>query len=544
MSPKTPSMTTLNIPRPTADAGSAVPAEFASQWQEARLVYPIYAALATQFELAPLPYASEKLPPEKPSRETFDGVLKWLATIDQKTLAYQIRQLPSNVLNGSEAALRALIHRQLKKEDKTTADRDKIDLLLVQYFAMCASEDLVHKEIALEDVVRILQPVLPEADSTPLEWCEPLDKILDKTRQCQSLRDMMEDGLLEQGRLLKEEAGPMFYDPAALVAFTRFNFLLRRAFIRMLHADLSAVRDALDSLEVQGVKTVDCRRAGFSAAETTLQLRYFCENWRQPFQKDYTENSVRHSFEQLLNMRADLEDALGRKEAPKKPTSDLKSPTVGGLGAHHEDDMLAMMSSTPADLSDPLALEPVITKKEKAARDEAIEAEAHARALEQEQAKAAQAAATQPAKPAADVPAAPTAAAEAEKCMEQIWEQLIAVPPSRGRSMSTVVLQDTKVLLSSWEVAAFVEKGSQESEDLRRAVVARALLALASDKRKRSGEESALASALALARTEVSYFQGRVEQAKKAKNTEAAVNLGISTKRLLSCIEEAETLQS
>ena len=34
-----------------------------------------------------------------------------------------------------------------------------------------------------------------------------------------------------------------------------------------------------------------------------------------------------------------------------------------------------------------------------------------------------------------------------------------------------------------------------------------------------------------------------VEQAKRAKNTEAAVNLGISTKRLLSAIEEAEKLQ-
>jgi hypothetical protein len=45
------------------------------------------------------------------------------------------------------------------------------------------------------------------------------------------------------------------------------------------------------------------------------------------------------------------------------------------------------------------------------------------------------------------------------------------------------------------------------------------------------------------ARSEVSYFQGRVEQAKRAKNTEAAVNLGISTKRLLSFIEEAEKLQ-
>ena len=109
--------------------------------------------------------------------------------------------------------------------------------------------------------------------------------------------------------------------------------------------------------------------------------------------------------------------------------------------------------------------------------------------------------------------------------------------------MSTVVLQDSKVLLSSWEVAAFVAQGDQEAEDLRRAVVARALLSVAMDQRKRSGEENALASALIHARGEVSYFQGRVEAAKRSKNTEAAVNLGISTKRLLSTIEEAEKLQ-
>ncbi len=77
----------------------------------------------------------------------------------------------------------------------------------------------------------------------------------------------MEHGLLEQGRLLKDSAGDMFYDPAALVAFCRFNFSLRRAFIRMLHADLNAVKTAVDILEAAGVKSVDCRRAGFSAAE-------------------------------------------------------------------------------------------------------------------------------------------------------------------------------------------------------------------------------------------------------------------------------------
>lgn len=109
--------------------------------------------------------------------------------------------------------------------------------------------------------------------------------------------------------------------------------------------------------------------------------------------------------------------------------------------------------------------------------------------------------------------------------------------------MSTVVLHNVKVLLSSWEVTAFVVEGDQEAEDLRRAVVARALLAVGMDERKRSGESASLSAALALSRSEISYFHGRVEQAKREKNTEAAVNLGISTKRLLSFIEEAEKLQ-
>ncbi len=69
-------------------------------------------------------------------------------------LAYQIRQLASEVLNASEEALRSLIHRQLRKPDKTDADRDKIDLLLVQYFAMCAPEQLYSKDITLDDVAR------------------------------------------------------------------------------------------------------------------------------------------------------------------------------------------------------------------------------------------------------------------------------------------------------------------------------------------------------------------------------------------------------
>jgi hypothetical protein len=506
-----------------------------TQWSEARLAYPLYAALATQFNLAPLPHAAGEPLPERPTRDVFDADLKWLDGIDQNLRAFQIRQLPPDVLNASEEALRAFLQRQLRKQDKKTEERDKIDLLLVQYFALCAPEELYRKDISLEDVANVLRPVLKEAEPTPLAWCEPLEEILQKISQCQSLRDMMENGLLEQGRLLKESAGDMFYDPAALVAFCRFNFLLRRAFIRLLHADLQAVQHAVEALDAAGVKTVDCRRAGLSAAESTTQLQYYYENWRQPFHKDYTSSSVRRAFEQLLALRADLEEAVGRTQAGERPDkSSARSGAIEAPAARTEEPKTAdadapapaTVQVSPSNSPAPKKLDmngavnpsqptpPTISKKT-----------------------------SEPPTATLDGQAAPTAAAEMEKCLEAIWEQLIGAPPSRGRSMSTVVLQDTKVLLSSWEVAAFVAEGDQDAEDLRRAVVARALLALAMDQRKRSGDLSQLASALVLARTEVSYFQGRVEQAKRAKNIEAAVNLGISTKRLLSFIEESEKLQ-
>jgi len=552
MTPKTTG-TTMNPPSKASVPATGGPADLAAQWSEARAVYPIYAALATQFNLATLPFPEGEIPPARPTRSMFDSVLDWLSKVDAQVLAYQIRQVPSEVLNGSEEALRALIHRQLRKPDKSDADRDKIDLLLAQYFAMCAPEQLYSKDITLEHVATVLRPVLAEADPTPLEWCEPLEKILAKVEGCRSLRDLMEAGLVEQGRMLKDSAGCMFYDPAALVAFCRFSFLVRRAFIRMLHADLQAVRETINSLEKLGVKTVDCRRAGFSAAEKTIQLRFFCENWRQPFQKDYTENSVSHAFEQLLALRADLEDALERAKKPAARAGGARSKESATKIPPTEADVFSAAANTMFEgfFADepPKASSPVVEKVQPPvatapAAPPVAKRMPSAKAAQPEE-KVEKTTIAPPAAPSAASPAASSSdAMDAEKCLEAIWEQLIAAPPSRGRSMSTVVLQDTKVLLSSWEVAAFVSEDGPESEDLRRAVVARALLAVASDCRKRSGDEAALTEALVLARNEVSYFHGRVEQAKRSKNTEAAVNLGISTKRLLSFMEEAEKLKS
>jgi len=488
--------TTLNIPAP---ARSESPRQV--QWKEAREVFPIYLALAKQLEIAmPFPQAKRNLP-EEAELELFNQVHEWLDSMDQRVMVHQLRHLlQMTTLNASEGGLRALISRQLRKNNKSSIDRDKIDFLLVQYFALCAPAKIYHKQIETVDVAQVLQPVLGEVAPDPLAWCEPLEKMIEALRGFRSLREILKTNFIEQGRKAKETAGGMFYDPAALVAFIRFNFLLRRTLIELMHADLIAIRAGLTQLEAGRVRILDCHHFGLSAAEPLNNIRAIADEWKQPFQQEYTERTVSQAFDKLLGLRTDVEHAL--EKAFGKQSENASLGTAG-----------TSLRSTPG------------TKKTGA---ESVAPNSSAKANERNA-------------PAATV-TPELAALDFESCMEQIWEQLIATPPSRGRSMTTVKIGGARILLSSWEVTAFVSEDGPSAEDLRRAVVARVLVTAAVESAKVTGNATALDRAMNMARVEVTRLQERVDVAKQAKDTEAAVNLGISTKRLLSALDEAEKL--
>jgi hypothetical protein len=413
--------------------------------------------------------------------------------MDQQVLVHQLRHLlQMTTLNASETGLRALISRHLRKSKKSNTDRDKIDFLLVQYFALCAPAKIYHKQIEPADVAQVMLPVLGEVAPDPLAWCSPLEKMIESLRGFRSLREILKTNFIEQGRKVKETAGGMFYDPAALVAFIRFNFLLRRTLIELMHADLIAIRAGLSQLETGGVRILDCHHLGLSSAEPLTKIRTIADEWKQPFQQEYTERSVSQAFDKLLGLRTDVEQAL--EKAFGKPAE-------------------AVRPQVPAKKQTPESSTPSGSAK----------------------------AADRSAAPTVAV-ATPTAVLDFETCMEQIWEQLIATPPSRGRSMTTVKIGGARVLLSSWEVTAFVSEDGPAAEDLRRAVVARVLITAATESAKETGNATPLEKAMNVARVEVTRLQERVDVAKQAKDTEAAVNLGISTKRLLSALGEAEKL--
>src|SRR5437588_1527064 len=221
------SLTTLKIPGQVKSEAARQ-----EQWEELRSVFPIYLALAKQLEFE-IPFGPDRRTlPAKMEPDLFDSVATWLNSMDLRVMVHQLRHLlQMTTLNASESGLRALILRHLRKQAKSVTDRDKIDFLLVQYFALSAPAKIYHKQIDLADTAQVMQPVLGEIDTTPLDWCEPLEKMIESLKTFRSLRELLKTNFIEQGRRVKESAGGMFYDPSAMIAFIRFNFLLRRTLI-------------------------------------------------------------------------------------------------------------------------------------------------------------------------------------------------------------------------------------------------------------------------------------------------------------------------
>src|ERR1019366_10610057 len=97
-------------------------------------------------------------------------------------------------------------------------------------------------------------------------------------------------------------------------AFTRFGYLMRRVFFRLMLADLNNILDGLTELEEKGVETIDCRRAQFSAQEPIIRLRMICQSWKVMFQAEYSSGQP---LRMLVDLRASVDGALGRGSAPK-----------------------------------------------------------------------------------------------------------------------------------------------------------------------------------------------------------------------------------
>jgi len=298
--------------------------DLSTQWKSACRLYPIYFELAREFSVEVQACPDLEAGSETPGKEAVEQANLWLDQMDDKIQVHQLRQfLQTSALVNPEGLL-ALLQHFLAKGAKNEVVRDKVDFLLVQYFSQLAPAGLVDAEVDLAYVAHALDPVIGQVELKPPVWLNALDRVLETARRCRSLDELLHGGVLDQGRKAKNLAGDLFYLPVALVAFTRFGYLMRRVFFRLMLGDLNVILDGLTELEEKGIETIDCRRAQFSAQEPILRLRMICQSWKVMFQAEYSSGQP---LRMLVDLRASVEYALGRGKAPEAEAKAVaKSP--------------------------------------------------------------------------------------------------------------------------------------------------------------------------------------------------------------------------
>jgi hypothetical protein len=260
---------------------------------------------------------------DDPPQESVEQARQWFADMDQKIQVHQLRQFLQTTNLTSEEGLQTLLEHHLHRATRIDSDRDKIDFLLVQYFSHCAPSRLEDTDVDLGYVAQMLDPVLGTMDLTLPSWLQPIEDFIGAADGCRSLNELLTSGTLDKGRKLKTSAGDDYFEPIAMVAFTRFSFLMRRVFFRLMHQDLNTILDGLRELEARGVSTLDCRSAQFSADEPVARLRMICQSWKVMFHAEYSAGSP---LRMLVDLRNVVDAALAR--TARKAAKEKSQPSA------------------------------------------------------------------------------------------------------------------------------------------------------------------------------------------------------------------------
>jgi hypothetical protein len=284
---------------------------------------PVYSALVREFvvEVSTCPVDEEF----SATAESVEQASAWFQQVDTQIQVHQLRQFLQTTPLASEPVLRQLLWHHMQKTTKAPGDRDKADFLLVQYFSLCVPSGLEDTEVDLEYVANVLQPVLGSQTPKIPAWLNSLETILQAAAGCRRLSDLLHSGTLEQGRKLKTQSASRYFEPSAMVAFTRFSFMVRRLFFRLMQNDLNAIQDGLRELDRMAVSSIDCRRAQFSAAEPISRLRMICQSWKVMFHAEYSSGQP---LRMLVDLRAAVDDARENRALPQ-PLAKMKSAAAG-----------------------------------------------------------------------------------------------------------------------------------------------------------------------------------------------------------------------
>jgi|tagenome__1003787_1003787.scaffolds.fasta_scaffold20253574_1 hypothetical protein len=254
-----------------------------------------YSALAQNVNLAVPTNAAQQLDP-------------WLVQVDAAVSPAQLRQfIQSGSIPCDEPTLGCVVRRYHGHPQWS----DKLYVSVAEYLVNCTPKWFTSIErVSLADVADVLEPVLGPAGDLP-PWLAELEALITELSAYEHLHELADHGIFDRGRQLKAKVSKNGLDTMGMVAFARFNYLLRQTFTTLWEADLWWIEQALDELESRAEFFVDCSEIGLSLIEPTNELSKMVKGWKRP---SFTEYATDLTYNRVQKLRSILDQALQQAE--------------------------------------------------------------------------------------------------------------------------------------------------------------------------------------------------------------------------------------
>jgi len=237
-----------------------------------------------------------------------EAIEKWMLQVDAAVSPAALRQfMQAEQTFCDEITLGQVIRRYHKHAQWG----DKLYVAVAEYLVNCTPQWFQENErVTLADVADVLEPVLGPTTDLP-KWLPELEQLISELSAYEHLHELASHGIFDRGRQLKAKVAKNGLDTMGLVAFARFNYLLRQTFTILWEADLWWIQQALDELESRAEFFVDCSEIGLSVIEPTNELNDLVHAWKRP---SFTEYANDETYQKVQKLRGILDDSLHQME--------------------------------------------------------------------------------------------------------------------------------------------------------------------------------------------------------------------------------------
>jgi hypothetical protein len=228
---------------------------------------------------------------------------QWMKQVDTKVSPVKLRQfLHAETTKANELTFQALATRY--RDQKSS---DKLFIVVSEYLSRCTPDWFQDQpSVSMADVSDVLEPVLGQAGELPA-WLPELEELITELCAYEHLHDLARHGIFDRGRKLKARVSAHGVDTMGLVAFARFNYVLRKTFTTLWDAELWWIEQALNELESRADFFVDCSEIGLSPIVPTNEVFHMVCEWKRPNFSDYATDLT---YQKVQKVRQILEKAL------------------------------------------------------------------------------------------------------------------------------------------------------------------------------------------------------------------------------------------